>query len=360
VQGVEILPPEEAVYAFPDAFFLITSAAYKYQIIGGLLSGGKIAPDRILNYEPVEKRKSCVYLESGIVCFDQKLHYCCSDFGKNASPRIAFIGDYDLAVQEFIDYRDKLISDLNRGKPTPCDGCPYIKADYYAKERRIMQFNHSEGGLCNFDCCYCSSPAKTAKSISDDNIDVIRLLDAFQNRNLLSKDLQTNIACGEICVHPRRSEIYERIGGFLNVFCTNASIRDPELIDLLRRGMAGLNVSVDSGTRKTFAAVKGRDLFDKVCENLKLFSSYGMVQLKYIFLPGKNDNIEDIDGFVSLCKAVKTPQAFISYDLHAPPKLPEQTMKMAQYLNGRLLESDIYFSIISDIIREALNVETKQ
>jgi pyruvate-formate lyase-activating enzyme len=337
---------------------MITSTAYKFQIIGGLLSGGKIAPDRILNYEPVEKRKSCVYLESGIVCFDQKLHYCCSDFGKNESPRIAFSGDYDQAVQEFIDYRDKLIGDLNSGKPTPCDGCPCIKVDYYAKERRILQFNHSEGGLCNFDCCYCSSPAKTSKSISAD-IDVIRLFDIFRSRNLLSDELHTNIACGEVCVHPRRSEIYGRIGGFRNVVCTNASVYDPELIELLRLGMTELNVSVDSGTRETFAAVKGRDLFDKVCENLKMFSRYGMVKLKYIFLPGKNDNTEDIDGFVSLCKAVKTPHVFISYNLHAPRKVPEQTIKIVQYLNGRLLENDIYFSIMSDVIEDALNVKSK-
>jgi adenine C2-methylase RlmN of 23S rRNA A2503 and tRNA A37 len=48
------------------------------------------------------------------------------------------------------------------------------------------------------------------------------------------------------------------------------------------------------------------------------YSSSGKVTLKYIMLPGINDNEEDIDGFIALCKAAGTSYVQISYDINAP------------------------------------------
>ncbi|WP_313563071.1 radical SAM protein [Ruminiclostridium cellobioparum] len=351
--NVKILPPSQAISQFPEAIFLIASGLYKAQIIGSLLSSGKVLSDRIINYEPVDRRRSCVYLESYIVCFGHKLNFCCSDFGKNKSPHIEFNGDYEYAVQEFITYREKLISNLNNNVPTPCDGCPYIKEDWYLVDAKISIFNDGEEGICNFNCSYCNSDAKTSRDISND-INMQKLLNIFNERKLLSKELRSIVSCGEISVHPRRNEIYDFICQLRNSICTNASVYDRKLLQLLELGNTDLVVSMDAGTKSTFKKVKGHDLFDKVCNNLKIYSSIGEVKLKYIILPGINDNETDIDGFVSLCKDIGTKLVQISYNLNAPPELSYETVNAIKYFVKRLSENGIIYRIISDVISKTI------
>lgn len=350
---VEILSPDEAISKFPDAIFLIASGFYKFQIIGKLISSGKVSADRILNYEPIEKRRSCIYLESYLVCAGHKLNYCCSDFGKNKSPFITFKGDYGLAAEEFIRYRDKLINDLNSGAQTPCDGCPCIKEDWYPLERKIIILNDGEEGICNFNCCYCKSPAKTSRNVSND-INMQELLNIFKARKILSQELHTIISCGEICVNPRRTEIFDSISQLRNTFCTNASICDQRIMQLLELGNTDLIVSVDAGTRSTFEKVKGYDLFHKVCDNLRRYNSNGGVRLKYIILPTINDNEADIDGFVSLCKDIGAKLVQVSYNLYAPKELTQRTKIMTKYLIEKLTENGIIYRIISDVISKSL------
>jgi hypothetical protein len=357
--GVEIVSIDEALTAYPDAMIFISSGSYKYQIIGQLLTSGKVSKERILNYEPVEKRKSCIYLESYIVSIKHRLYFCCSDFGKNQSPSVAFNGDYNIAAREFITYRDKLISDLNHGVPTPCDGCPYIKEDWYSRKRRIALLNDGEPGICNFNCCYCESSAKTSKDASND-ISMQKLLEIFHARSLLAHEPHTIVSCGEICLHPRRSEIYDSISEFQNMVCTNASVYDQKLAQLLELGHTEINCSVDAGTRSTFRKVKGCDLFDKVCENLRRYGSAGRVILKYILLPGINDNEADINGFVSLCKDVKTDYVQVSYDLNAPPELTAQAAVASKYLVDKLYENGIIYRVISDVIAASVTAREKQ
>ena len=67
-----------------------------------------------------------------------------------------------------------------------------------------------------------------------------------------------------------------------------------------------LNVSLDSGTAKTWYKVKGVNNFDHVIENLKKYSQSAhhpeQVSLKYIILPGINDSEEDFRAFVDFKK----------------------------------------------------------
>ncbi len=80
--GINILSIDEAIRKYPDAFIYISTNTYRHQIIGQLTAGGIVPKDRILNYEPVERRKSCVYLESSVVCAGNRLHFAVPILGK--------------------------------------------------------------------------------------------------------------------------------------------------------------------------------------------------------------------------------------------------------------------------------------
>jgi hypothetical protein len=94
-------------------------------------------------------------------------------------------------------------------------------------------------------------------------------------------------------------------------------------------------VSLDAGTRETFAKIKGLDLFDKVCDNLVRYSSKGPVRLKYIILPGLNDNEADIDGFVALCVRLKATAVDVTRELSDMAQFGGHTIGMiARMLDG--------------------------
>jgi MoaA/NifB/PqqE/SkfB family radical SAM enzyme len=144
----------------------------------------------------------------------------------------------------------------------PCSGCPEIKEDWYPEDCRISLINYSEAGVCNFNCCYCTSPAKFSKDVSTE-INAQKIVEAFRLSGLLSEDFKMVIGSGEICLHPNRSEIYDLIRERQATVCSNASVCDSRLAELLELGNIELNCSVDAGTRNTFRKVKGYDLFDK-------------------------------------------------------------------------------------------------
>jgi wyosine [tRNA(Phe)-imidazoG37] synthetase (radical SAM superfamily) len=81
---------------------------------------------------------------------------------------------------------------------------------------------------------------------------------------------------------------------------------------------SAINLSIDAGTPETWKKVKGVDNFDLVTENLvKYFSNSarpGQITLKYIVLPGINDNYEDYQSAMEIMKIFKTGHLTIARD----------------------------------------------
>lgn len=351
IRGVEIISFEEALSCYPDAFLYISSRTCKHEIIGNLISGGKVTQEQILNFESVEQRKSCRYLENDIVVNNHCLSFCCSDFGKNSSPYVEFKGNYELAAKDFILLRDKLICDLSKGIPTSCDGCPSLQSGFYPAKREIRLYNYGEVGVCNYNCAYCASPARHCMKIEENEIDCRRMLSVLESLGLASEDYETDLAVGEITVHPKRGEIYDTVKHRASIILTNASIYDEELAGILKsRGR--LYISIDAGTKETYAKIKGADLFEKVCANLKNYSAtvgFAPFELKYIFMPDVNDNEADVNGFVELCAAVGANQVLISYDFNAP-FIKETTIIAVKRMIEKLDAEGMEYKIISDVI----------
>jgi molybdenum cofactor biosynthesis enzyme MoaA len=127
------------------------------------------------------------------------------------------------------------------------------------------------------------------------------------------------LASGEISVSPYCDKVLEIIARnqwSANIF-TNASVFNQKLADLMSLGLAQIQVSMDAGTQETFAAIKRLDCWNKVVANLRKYAlsakSQKQIALKYILLPGINDNAADVDGFVELAHQLRA-SVFISSD----------------------------------------------
>lgn len=123
---------------------------------------------------------------------------------------------------------------------------------------------------------------------------------------------------GEITVLPHRDKLLKLIkdrNWFARV-CTNAAIYNDSLAEILSRPLSCLNVSLDAGTSATYKRIKGPDTFYKVVSNIERYAQTNCrIELKYILIPGINDNFDDINGFIDIAQRLKADLVILSNDL---------------------------------------------
>jgi molybdenum cofactor biosynthesis enzyme MoaA len=139
---------------------------------------------------------------------------------------------------------------------------------------------------------------------------------------------------------------------------TNALVYDGYISSLLSSGKGRIIVSVDAGTRDTFEKVKGVDAFNRVYDTLCRYSreSKDAINLKYIFLPGINDNEEDINKFIALANEIKSNSITISADMLNTQLIDGHTITMAEYLWKGAKDMSILCDVNSYALAEKMNV----
>ena len=337
--GVPVLSPDEAIRRYPNAQFFIASMYYRFEIMGELVDAGKVSSERIINWEPVEKRLSCKFWERDICVHSTRtLSFCWVEH----SPRITFGGSINEAADRFSTMRSRLIS--GQEQKGVCSKCAYLGEGWWPTSRQAWQINYFGEGVCNFKCAYCTSPVHSAKLLNpsfpglDDSIAV------FRKSNMLSEFYSVVLSTsGEPALNPKRKQAYEAFQGYALLYNTNGSIFDEDLFQMMAQKMVRIIVSLDAGVRKTFAEVKGVDCFDKVKENLRRYSQspVGIVVPKYIVVPGVNDDEANIEGFASLCVDLGVCYAIVAYDQNGVQPITEKTKRMIVRLKQDLENAHI-------------------
>jgi pyruvate-formate lyase-activating enzyme len=327
MQSLQILSLDQAAQKWPDLQFFCASTLAHAAIVGHLLEKG-IPEGRIINYESVERYMGCSELETTCLRAEHNLRFCCET---GEFPFIPNNGDYPSMINEMSLLREKIITNLRNGNSTICDGCQKLNEGYHFAKKRTRLLNISDG-RCNFQCQYCSRGKIDLGTFGDNDIDCVE----FANTLLETlPDLPIDIAPGEILIHPKRKSIYRLAEDRSAKIYTNASLYDTGLAELLAGGFATLVVSLDAGTRKTFAVVKGADSFERVRDNLRGYRAvcdYPNMVLKYIFMSGQNDNPDDVHGFAEICEELNPVSVDISYDLFASKMLEPETVQAMKTL----------------------------
>ena len=301
---------ENALTRFENAKIFITpSVPVKYEIIKELIEKYNINEDRILNYEAVTYKRGCELAETMLTFGPDFIKVCCTGY---TAPHIDY--KQDKTNEEFLadleKFRDATINSIATGNESPlCKGCQYIKDGFYFDKRRINRINFAPGGSCQFNCYYCNEAGYYKEPPNKESIKkAVSFLAFLRSRNYFEENTKISLVNGEIMISPYRKEIFETVEGFKLEIATNGEFFSKEVEVALRTGNAVVNISVDSGTIETFKMAKGRDCFDKVVENIHKYGEVaqtGALQLKYIILPGINDNKADAQGFASLASDVK-------------------------------------------------------
>jgi sulfatase maturation enzyme AslB (radical SAM superfamily) len=311
---------------------------WRYQIIGELINKRKIAPERIINYEPVIKRRSCMLMEKSITLGGDNEHFV-SCFVAD-SPRVKFNGNYKELVENISSIYNKFIQHPEQFKA--CASCGLLREDYYPLKPHKWHINYCPSATCNYNCCYCAVVADRKQSYPD-GLPMGSIIKAAKSTGLLAEDYVVWIAGGEPTIQKYSHGNYEAFDGFSLDVGTNGSKLDYHLYDMMNKYDVRISISLDAGTPETYAKVKGRDLWDKVMENIEEYNKarFGIVHLKYVFLPGINDNEDDVDGFIDVCVQKNIPVALCSYDNNKNCVLTDRTIEMMKRLYKKLYSAGV-------------------
>lgn len=306
---------------------------------------------------------SCIYIEQQLHLANGGLTFCCD---KRPPAVVSPSKDSKKMVKEFLELREEVIY-LNQGKDAPCKGCPMFKKENWSKEvYKVQVVNWGIQSYCQFSCIYCclSRDMKEYKN-KKEPYDALEVLEEMESRGIFSPDTYIEYGSGEIAVHPRSNEYLEFLkrGNYRTSFATNAGIFNESIAKMLGNEKENAIVtSLDCGTEKTFRLIHGVNRFHEVVENLKKYRKYtNLIYLKYIFLE-ENSNLEDIDGFIKICKEIGVSEILISadcaktYDFTKITEINYNLITSVLHLIQGAIKNRIHFSMMSYIGKENIRI----
>jgi len=337
LEEIPVISPEDAMQQFPKAWWFIPSLDFRYQIIGYLTQECGIPQDYIINYTPVRKVKTCEYLQKAYI-YDRngKMGFCWREVRPEipASKNINVVGLRTL--------RNSLLRAIKEDclpKDSPCANCAQIKEDYYPVEPKGWSINYFCHSVCNYHCSYCTVSHAPAVKDDEGRQTLCEVLDALKEEDMLDESYQVGFStAGEPTLHPSREETYRAFDGANFTLNTNGFFYDPALFEMMEQKKVLIIDSIDAGTKALYKQIKGVDGFDRVRQNLKKYAqaTMGIVALKYIFIPGVNDTMEEIRGFIDYCVDIDAVFVIISLDLFSKDRFTDHTREMVQQLKNGL------------------------
>lgn len=327
--GLPVLSWKDAQKQYGNDFYIYVTGGEQVgpDIIHFLLEQG-IPPEKIINYEPVEKRYGCWKSETEFHALADKdgiTFGACCRFADNQSgkgsraeggcsdPHEATQAETLRVVRQRLLQTAQDIAEGNGGERH--HNCSNFRERYYFRDKKIRILHFGGVGPCNIKCSYCQ--IQYAGSDNDSFVpysgrpnfspfpvfgEIFRTL---EEEEAIDENTAILLGCGEYSAFKDGERLAELVMNYPTRFLTNAVLYSPATEEALEN--AGLIIcSVDAGTPETFRTVKGADAFDKVSENLREYAKHGPVELKYILLDGVNDSQADLEGFCKLADEAAT------------------------------------------------------
>jgi pyruvate-formate lyase-activating enzyme len=287
------------------------------------------------------KYQSCNYIEMGSLVINGRINndkpviaLCCENI--DSRPKIAFSDTPEKTLSEYRKMNADVIAESRRNArlseigedapPHKCSGCAdFTLGDWNSNDGIVKYVNLSMyPSPCQCKCIYCHGHESENRRITPDDAfyydRMFEFLEYADAQGVIHPHTAWQISCGEITIHPYKKRVMDLVKNRRATFYSNCFIYDEDIANNLSANPnSAINLSIDSGTRETWAKVKGVDNFDKVIENVykyaKACSRPEQITLKYIILPGINDEWDDFVGVVEIMKELHIPAISVSRDV---------------------------------------------
>ncbi len=266
------------------------------------------------------KFNCCDYLLHELVfAQDTIIPCCCAPRHEYETRFIRNFNGIDFDAEEYITTRNKYVELFKSGSaPDCCKGCSFIKNSEWDESLYIKRIIITNRTKCSCNCIYCSLITTSTQTKQELNTrktyNIIEVLKNLREKNLINKNCELVIAGGECCEYPN-GELEFIIYFALLINCkleilSSGIIYSKAIENALKTGECVLKISVDSGRKSTYEKIKRVKAYEKVWKNLGDYINVSQnnllakVKIKYILLPGINDNIKEAKVFVKKCKEI--------------------------------------------------------
>lgn len=299
-----------------------------------------------------EKKKtfSCPSLHHAVYLAPDELRHCCKRFFVNGKMegdvRIFKIKDNsDITADKIRLEKKKLHDDINKGKKTPCSGCPYLTKDYWPelKELQLNNLSIETHTVCNMKCTYCSEVYYGGLKASYDAKKVIEELNKYNK----SDNLEVSWGGGEPVLMHEFDKVFvdlnEKLKPKNNFIFSNSTKYSNAIEKYLSKGKATLTTSIDAGTVEVFKKIRGIKGMHKVFDNLEKYNKAAKkgIIIKYV-LTKENSTNNELNSFIELIKKHKLLNcSFQISSNYKDEKLSNELLDSAIKLYMNLLKQEV-------------------
>lgn len=259
--------------------------------------------------------KCCDRLLHKLAIGHSEITFCCEPY----SPSLPYIKNYDgipIDIDNYKKVREQYIDMFKKGNiPVSCQNCYQLQEKDWDESFGLNFISISSQTKCSCNCIYCTHTKGDIELKRYMNTqkcyDVRPIINALYNDNLILKNCIIVIAGGEPTEMPNDQLEYllyfGLVTGVMIVILSNGLLYNENIAKTISVACSELKVSVDAGTKETFEKIKGVRGFDKVWKNLKKYINVAKtnmnakVQIKYIIIPGVNDNMKEVTSFINRC-----------------------------------------------------------
>jgi molybdenum cofactor biosynthesis enzyme MoaA len=225
-----------------------------------------------------------------------------------------------------------------------CLGCYHLNEYSFTNERKISEFHFSHCRLCNAKCIYCSD----TYSGGTQNYNTYPIIKDLIEKGYYKAGGEATFQGGEPTLMQNFDELVDLfISNGTNVRIHTSAIKYSKTVEnALKNNFGSVVISLDSGSKSTYKKIKQVDKFDKVCESIKNYSNArnlsregncqssttDNVIIKYIIIPGINDNLKEIDKFFKLMKKLKIKTVALDLEVQYARKYNNQDVSQHIFL----------------------------
>lgn len=319
--------------------------------------------------------KSCNLILHGICFYPNELVCCCYSPNEQVNggmPPILF-DNYKgevISKNELFSKMKSFSSVFKNGScPDVCQNCFQIQEKDWDESEYIDFITITHYTCCNADCIYCSNNLEIEER-SNDKYNVMPFLMYLKNEGILKDNLELHLGGGEITIYKECESILEEFGikGNAKIYAaTNAIHFSENLYKAIQNGNTDVIISLDCGSRETFKRIKRIDAFDKVIENIYKYSSAkeNKVTLKYILIPGINDNMDEFKKFIDIVNNAKVSTVRLDiegrYLRSVNNNINPYYFSLAEEMKNYALQFDGYVFQYHEFLKQALSrgIESK-
>ena len=246
----------------------------------------------------------CSFLEYGINFDYDTVTDCCISHNDNRGLPILLKNYHGEVIdwEYLFSIKASRIEQQKQKTIYDCEGC-YRLYDYkFTGEQKISEFHFSHCRACNAKCIYCSKEYSEGTK----NYDTYPIIKDLIEKGYYKSGGEATFQGGEPTLMFHFDDLIELfIQNGTKVRIHSSAIRySPTVYNALKINKGKVVISLDCAHKDVYKQIKQVDSYNHVVENIKKYSQANCenVIIKYIIIPGINDNLAEIDRFLELIK----------------------------------------------------------